>query len=71
MCKQGAVSIPSSLKPSLREFLEFNFNRTLIALFWATNIIFIDDEPQDELVLWVEYEWSMLVDSGRTFTCKE
>jgi hypothetical protein len=46
MYKQG-ISIPNSLKPPLHEFLGLNFNNTLTALFWATNILFIyDDEPQ-------------------------
>jgi hypothetical protein len=50
MYKQGAVSIPNSWKPSLHEFLGLNFNKTLIALFWATNILFIDDDDKPQKV---------------------
>jgi hypothetical protein len=47
MYKQGAVSIPIFLKPSLHELLGPCLNKTLIALFWTTNMLFIgEDEPQ-------------------------
>jgi hypothetical protein len=51
MYKRGTIKIPTFLKPYLQELLGLKFSVTLIALFWAINMLFVADSLMQYRIL--------------------